>query len=597
MKNNLIKKIIACIILLIVVNIFTNYRFFYNFLYHSPEKVYVAKDYQKDNTYYLDNINQDVKVVQVCYEGNPLYLTANFTSEDFKYFDHLNKRYELDSFNEDNTLFFVDVSTNLNELLLYVQNPVLTQIILNPRISYYPNIKATLTISLLIIALYFIFHKNDQLDDNKSQRQRTIVLLIVLSLLSFNLVKDWKAEDQDYLYYQYMDNIMDGHLHLDLDIQDNLKHSPNPYDTSARNFVHPWDISYFNGKYYAYFGILPGLLFLIPSKLISGNYLSNNMMTLIYAILCFISGYLLYKEIIKKYFKDISYNLFILSFVYIVFGSKIIWTLHRPSFYEFIALSGLFHVLLGLYLVLFNHNKNIIRDILGYTSLALTALCRPTFLIMSIFIIPKLFKRYKEKDYSIKDILALILPYGIIGLITMYLNYRRFGSIFEFGITYQLTISNLKSMKFSLLKALVGSFYYLFEGISMRLLPFKMSGVASNFPIVADFYVEAVGGGLFITSLLCIFIPYLLTKVKEKDLKITYILSLLVGIMLLLLSAGISSLIGRYMLDFNYLFYFLAIIGIFNLFKYEKSTYFSKIIVITMTISILMNYFLAFSNL
>ena len=226
----------------------------------------------------------------------------------------------------------------------------------------------TLTIFTFILALYFVFHKKDKLDENKSQRYRTIVLLVVLALLSFNLVKDWKAEDQDYLYYQYMDAIMDGHLNLDLEIDDNLLHSENPYDTSSRNFVHPWDISYYNGKYYAYFGILPGLLFLIPSKLISGSYLSNNMMTLIYAILCFIAGYLLYKEIIKKYFKDISYNNFILSYLYIIFGSKVIWSLHRPSFYEFIALSGLFFVLLGLYLVLFNHKKNIIRDILGYIS-------------------------------------------------------------------------------------------------------------------------------------------------------------------------------------------------------------------------------------
>ena len=599
MKDNLIKKIIACIVLLLVVNVLTNYRFFYNFLYRGPERIYNAEDYKKDDTYYIDDINQDVTVIQVCYKGNPLFLTANFTSDDFKYFVHLNDRYELDSFDfeKNNSLIFIDSSKDIHELLLYVQNPVLTQIILNPKISYYLNGRATLTIFTFILSLYYIFHKKDKLGENKSQNYRTVVLLLVLTLLSVNLVKERGSDEQDYLYHWYMDAIMEGHLDLDLKIEDNLINSDNPYDTSSRNFKHPWDISYYNGKYYSYFGILPGLLFLIPSKLISGSYLSNNAMTLIYAVLCFITGYLLYKEIMKKYFKDISYNYFALTFLYIIFGSKIIWSIHRPVFYEYIALSGLFHVLLGLYLVLFNHKKNIIRDILGYTSLALTALCRPTFLIMSIFIIPKLFKRYKEKDFKIKDILALILPYGIIGLITMYLNYIRFGSIFEFGITYQLTISNLHGMKFSLLKALIGSFYYLFEGIQIKLLPFEMSGVASNFPIIADFYVEAVGGGLFTTSLLCIFIPYLLFMIKDKELKLNCILSLIVGIILLLLSSGISSLIGRYMLDFNYLFYFVAVVGILSIFKHENSTHFSRLIAITMIISILMNYFLAYSNL
>ena len=47
----------------------------------------------------------------------------------------------------------------------------------------------------------------------------------------------------------------------------------NPYDTAARQAAAPdalWDVAYYNGRYYVYFGIVPCLLFQLPFEALTG---------------------------------------------------------------------------------------------------------------------------------------------------------------------------------------------------------------------------------------------------------------------------------------------------------------------------------------
>lgn len=597
-KKNIIKNIIITILVFVLVNLCLNYKVFLNFLYRDSEISYEGKPYKVgDNIYQFTDINKDIKALQIIFDGNPYYITVSYTSDDFKYFEHLNRSFEQNYIENGQTLILVDAG-KIKDLQIYTENPCLNRIIINPHINYYPSFRLTTIYSLIVLALIFILKDNSLIDSSPKQKYYSLILMIILFALTYSLTKDYVSSDQDYLYgYHYTDALMKGHLTIDYPIEDNLRLSPNPYDTSSRNFTHLWDASYYNGNYYSYFGIWPAFILLIPYKLITGNYMTNNMATLIFGFLCVVITYLLYKEIIKKYLKETPYNLFILSYLFILFGSKLIWSMHRPSFYEYIAMSGYFHVLLGLYLVLFNENKNRIRDFFGYLSLALTALCRPTYLVMSLLIVPKLFKRFKNKDYEIKDIIIFVIPYLVIGLLTMYLNYRRFGSILEFGIKYQLTVSNLINVSFSPLRSLFGAFNYMFETINVRLLPFEVKGITNPLSFITDYYIEPVGGGFMITSILGIFMPFLLKAIEDKELKLhTYIL-LIIGVGLLLLAGGIGSLIGRYMLDFNYIFYFIITIEFLYIIKNSKNIYINRFYMVAISASIILNYLLALSNL
>ncbi len=88
----------------------------------------------------------------------------------------------------------------------------------------------------------------------------------------------------------------------------------------------------------------------------------------------------------------------------------------------------------------------------GCLSLALAVGCRPTYLFISLIILPilaqKLIKNVKSKNKKevIKELIAVMIPYITVGLALMYYNYIRFDSIFEFGAKYQLTINNMAKL-------------------------------------------------------------------------------------------------------------------------------------------------------
>ena len=139
--------------------------------------------------------------------------------------------------------------------------------------------------------------------------------------------------------------------------KEELKTAKNPYDPSNRDYTFLWDASYYKGNYYCYFGLWPILTIMAPFKIITTKYLTTPIVCLFYAIISIISTLLLYNSIIKKYFKNITFQTYILSFIFIIFGSKILWCMNRPSFYELVSLASYAHIILGLYLVIFSNNK------------------------------------------------------------------------------------------------------------------------------------------------------------------------------------------------------------------------------------------------
>jgi hypothetical protein len=140
----------------------------------------------------------------------------------------------------------------------------------------------------------------------------------------------------------------------------------------------------------------------------------------------------------------------------------------------------------------------------------------------------------------------------------------------------------------------------LFGKINLSLYPFKIEGIRSTLSIVTDFNIEDIGGGVMVTSILgfiILFIPKIFKYIKEKELKIYVILSLGLAFFLILFSSGIGALIGRYMLDFNYLFYFIIVILSLYILKISKNKSLSSAYKVFAIISILINFMLTMTNI
>ena len=94
----------------------------------------------------------------------------------------------------------------------------------------------------------------------------------------------------------------------------------NPYDNALRKKVLKeagetflWDRAYYKGKYYVYFGIVPVLTFYMPFKLLTGNDFPTFAGIVITAWVIIFAVLGLVSQIIKRWFKDVPFIIYVLT--------------------------------------------------------------------------------------------------------------------------------------------------------------------------------------------------------------------------------------------------------------------------------------------
>ena len=604
-KKKTMTYIIVGIILLIISNLSVNYHSLLQIFYHSGEKVYENIE-PKKGSYEINNINKRISVIKIDFETIPQSLQIKYQAKNFRNYSRFNSTYYKESVKKKTIYVYLSINEKITDIKISPFKGEIKRITLNPIVKYQLKIIPTLTIFILMIPLIYICRENRRINFKDPYHVSSLIFIIITISYLFliyalnygSLYQKNKTEGTKALYNElYTDAIINHTLKLNYPVSEGLSKTTDPYDTSNRSYKYLWDASYYKNNYYCYFGIWPNLVLYTPYKLITGNYLPIWVGGIIYSILGAIVILLILKEIVKRYFSNISYRSFVATFIYIVFGSKLLWCMHRPDFYEVIIMAAFFHVLIGLYLVLFKDERK--YNIIGYSSLAIAVLCRPTALFASILILPKIINRIKNKNFSIKDFILLALPYMIVGIFTMYINYIRFGNIFEFGLNYQLTTINLRINNLTFLKAICGIFYYLFNPYKINFLPLTITSDIITYPIMTDYYIENLGGGVIWTSILgilFIIFPYIYKRITQKELKVYLLLCPILSILLMIISSSVS-LIGRYMLDFNYLIYFSIVIMALYMVKIYKGKILKKIYLIAIIMSSIINFFISLTNI
>lgn len=257
-------------------------------------------------------------------------------------------------------------------------------------------------------------------------------------------------------YQQLFNAFYKGKLDIDAETNpEELDSLECPYDITERDSVGVsgdyWDRAYYNGKYYSYFGVAPVFTVYMPVYILTGRLPSEILASSIvtcYAVL-FLS--LLYAVIIKNFCSKAPFIPVILAQLALIFGSSILTQWSERIFYYIAVISGISSLAAFLFFLLSAYyESNYIRRLimLGFAgiSIVLIASSRPTMLIYCVCAIIVAFNVFKDKQDSFKHKVGYTCTIGIpvlIGAIClMSYNYLRFGNIFEFGFTYQLTVSN-----------------------------------------------------------------------------------------------------------------------------------------------------------
>ncbi len=341
------------------------------------------------------------------------------------------------------------------------------------------------------------------------------------------------------LYYNLFDALKHGQFALLVKPDPILATLDNPYDVAARSesgAQYLWDCAYYKGNYYCYFGIGPCLFIMFPVYWLSGmNVVPTGSFLIQFAILVtglefLFLGPVFNKATGEKVSYPMSFFLGILSF----FASAFPLMLKDNSndWQYWIAFDwGIANLIafLGLTLSAYNFPKARIPlfPIIGFVFVALL-LSRPDLCFSVLVLAPLFFRMMFDKSVSVKKrIISFASMFAILfaGIFfAFYYNYKRFGSVTEFGSSYQLTVMDQTKLHLTGKGILAGFFHFLLQPWYIDFnYPYVQISVIQT-PISYHDYTIA-SAGMFTGIFSCgIFLALFLWKDAGWDKRISYIL-------------------------------------------------------------------------
>jgi tetratricopeptide (TPR) repeat protein len=252
-------------------------------------------------------------------------------------------------------------------------------------------------------------------------------------------------------YNRLVDGFAQGHLWLDLTPPAGLVNLPNPYDPKAnapfhRQMYEPGrihDLSYYRGRLYLYFSVVPAVVLFLPFHWLTGAYVSHQEACFIFCGVGFLAGATLIDSIRRHCFPRAGPVAAAMATLCVGLVPLVPVVLQRPDVWEVaITASYAFWMLALLLLWEGLRRPNPSWAILLGTGVTagLAIGCRPNeFLGAAILLLP--LRRCVERDRSKGVAVAalLILPMAVIGAGLLAYNYARFGNVLEFGQKYQLS--------------------------------------------------------------------------------------------------------------------------------------------------------------
>ena len=292
-------------------------------------------------------------------------------------------------------------------------------------------------------------------------------------------INDWQHDAHRAQYGSLAHSLLNGRLDLMLDPPDALVEMENPYDTGLRSQQAPdalWDATYYNGRYYVYFGVVPCLLFQLPFELLTGiQDLPNCAGMIVMGLLLIAAVFGMVRQSLIRWFPGASAAAYLLVCVGIVSGSQLYFLLLQSAVYEYAILCGASFVVLALWQWLCAANTPVERRgavtvhlLLGSLCMALVAGCRPQMELFAFLALPIFWQRYvQQRRLNSRggrgELAAFVLPVLAVAAALMWYNAARFGSPIDFGANYNLTSNDMTSRGFKLGRIAPALFTYFLQ--------------------------------------------------------------------------------------------------------------------------------------
>ncbi len=429
---------------------------------------------------------------------------------------------------------------------------------------------------------------------NKWQIVMTAFVLLGILLFASVLVKSnpvcvnsiWPHHRQ---YQELARALEKGTVVIDDNPHPALLEKENPYDTSAllvEGITFRMDYAFYNGNYYAYFGIIPELLFFLPYYLLTGQDMQNYLVVFFLYCGLAVGVFGTLWEVIQRYAKKVPYVVYLLFACSVCLLSNYVFMLGRPDIYNIPVMAGNAFIFLGTFCWLKGMNAANCKWLWygsGALAIACIAGCRPQLLLYGILLFmallfPAVWQKKREWKRHLPVILSVILPVLGIAAVVFWYNLARFDSGFNFGATYSLTSNDMNNRGFNFSRLVRGLYSFLFQPpVINSTFPFLEScELEGNY--MGKNTVEFCFGGIFATFPLLLSLGYTALggyRNFSKEVK-RFIISLCLGsFVIAAFDINAAGILQRYMGDMVFGFVLASVIVVMILLDryFEKNTY------------------------
>lgn len=319
-------------------------------------------------------------------------------------------------------------------------------------------------------------------------------------------------------YEQQFDAFMKGQLHIDLAPDKALAELENPYDPYQREGIYYlWDRAYYDGKYFSYFGVAPILTVYYPYYFINGALPADDTVSTIFAVMTALFFSMAALKLWAMLGRKTPAWLVWLLTVGALTSTQIFLVMRGATrFYYIATVSGMAFLSAFAWLFLCGisgtfclearegrEEKPWMRPLifaLAGVAYGLCFLSRFNMALTAAFVIlPMLWfcivKENKGGKYEYRkikkiavELVALALPVAVAIAVQLAMNYARFDSLFEFGTTYQLTVSDVSKNKLRLGDLGYAIFHYFLQPLTFT----------EDFPLASLFYTALDSYGHFV---------------------------------------------------------------------------------------------------
>ena len=287
-----------------------------------------------------------------------------------------------------------------------------------------------------------------------------IIVAIAISMICCTLPMNLSPKENGEIpehrdqYEKITEAFLDGHLDFGYEVDNRLLELDNPYDPEKRdkeNVSFNWDHSFYNGKYYMYFGVVPVIVTFLPYRIITGHSLTTFHATQLYVALFILGVFYCFYLLGKKWFKALPISVYImLSTAFSVMSTCL--AVSRPAMYCTAIAAGIafmiWSISFSLKAVCESKKISLLYATIGSLLGALVFGCRPPVGLGNLIIFALMIyyiKNSRSHRFRFIKVLSCAFPYVFVGALLMLYNYLRFNSVFEFGQSYQLTMVDVKN--------------------------------------------------------------------------------------------------------------------------------------------------------